>query len=161
MGQWTSTNDPKGPRHIFVSYDRADSDGADTIQAALEFAGLRVWRHCVDVRPGEDWRDRIRGAITGNTLVFLACFSQASLASARSRQNEELTLALGELRQRRPDVPWLIPVRFDDCELPDLETRAGHSLSSLCSADLFGVGKHEELERLVATVIWILGLSQH
>jgi hypothetical protein len=154
-----SVNGPKGPRHIFISYDSSDSGGADEIQGALEFAGLRVWRHCVDVRPGEDWRDRIRGAICGSTLVFLACFSQTSMTSARSWQYEELTLALGELRQRRPAVPWLIPVRFDDCELPDIETRSGHSLSSLCSADLFGAGKNEELERLVETIIWILGLS--
>jgi hypothetical protein len=103
--------------------------------------------------------ERIREAICGNTLVFLACFSQASMTSARSRQYEELALALGELLQRRPDVPWLIPVRFDDCELPNVETRAGHSLSSLCSADLFGAGKDDEMKRLVATIIWILGLS--
>jgi hypothetical protein len=129
------------------------------IQAALEFAGLRVWRRCVDVRPGEDWRDRIREAISGNTLVFLACFSQVSLTSPRSRQNEELNLAMEEWQRRRPGVPWLVPVRFDDCELPDLRTPAGHSLSSLCSADLFGSEKHRGLERLVATVIEILGLN--
>jgi TIR domain-containing protein len=156
---WITGYDPKGPRHIFVSYHRADLGGAEMIQSALEFAGLRVWRRCVDVRPGEDWRARIREAISENTLVFLACFSQTSVTSPRSRQNEELNLALDEWRQRRPGVPWIVPVRFDDCELPDLNAGTGQSLSSLRSADLFGAEKHEGLDRLVATVIGILGLN--
>ncbi len=148
-----------GPKHVFISSGPADSNGADLIQMTLEAAGVRVWRNSADVRPGEDLGARIRQAISGNALVFLACFSRASITSARSRQYEELTWALRELRRRRPDVPWLIPVRFDDCELPDLEFGDGRSLSSLCTADLFGARRQEELERLVATVIWILGLS--
>jgi hypothetical protein len=45
--------------------------------------------------------------------AFIACFSYRSLGRDRSYQNKELVLASDQLRIRRPDVPWLIPVRFE------------------------------------------------
>ena len=155
----TAVDEAGGPRHIFISYDPADSGDADLVQAALEAAGVRVWNDFADVRPGEIRQDRIRQAISGNALVFLACFSKASTTSVRSRQHEELTWAVHELRQRHPSLPWLIPVRFDDCMIPDLDIGAGRSLQSLSTADLFRADGHDELARLVETVIWILSRS--
>ncbi len=46
-------------------------------------AGFPVWRDTRDLWPGEDRRARIRAAITGDALVFLACWSQASVARSR------------------------------------------------------------------------------
>jgi len=80
----------------------------------------------------------IRRAITDDALVFIACFSHKSLARNKSYQNEELTVAIEQLRSRRPDVPWLIPVRFDDCEIPDYDIGPGRTLRSIHRADLFG-----------------------
>ncbi len=150
-------NEAGGPRHVFISYDPANSGEAGIVQTALEAAGVRVWNNLAEVRPGEVRQDRIRQAISGSALVFLACFSKASTSSVRSRQHEELSWAMRELRQRHPAVPWLIPVRFDDCVIPDLDIGAGRSLQSLSTADLFGVRESDELARLVETVIWLLG----
>ena len=62
---------------------------------------------------GEDWRGRIRQAITRDALAFIVCFSENSEARAVSGQNEELNLAVEQMRLRRPDQPWLIPVRYE------------------------------------------------
>lgn len=105
--------------HAFISYVREDSHRVDQLQQTLEAAGVRVWRDTADLWPGEDWRAKIRRAITSNAFVFIACFSNVSVSRNRSYQNEELTLAIEQLRQRRPDDPWLIPVRFDACDIPD------------------------------------------
>ena len=99
----------------------------------------------------------IRRAITNNALVFIACFSSQSAARTTSYQNEELVLAVEQLRQRRPDVPWLIPVRFDDCPFPDLDLGGGRTLASIQRADLFGDRYEEQMTRLVATVQRLLG----
>lgn len=107
--------------------------------------------------PGEDWCVKIREAITGDTLVFIACFSRRSVARRKSYQNEEILLAVGQLRLRKPDDPWLIPVRFDDCEIPDYELGAGRTLASIQRVDLFGDGRDLAAKRLVATVLRILG----
>jgi hypothetical protein len=87
--------------------------------------------------PGDDWPTMIRQAITSDALVFLACFSAASVARRRSYQNEELLLAVEQMRLRRPDEPWLIPVRFDGCDIPELDLGPGRLLSSIHHAGLF------------------------
>jgi hypothetical protein len=143
--------------HVFISYVRENSHDVDQLQQRLESAGVRVWRDTADLWPGEDWRAKIRHAITDNALVFIACFSCESIARQKSYQNEELTLAVEELRLRPPDVPWLIPVRFDDCEIPDRDIGAGRTLSSIQRADLFGAGADDSAKRLVATVLRTLG----
>lgn len=111
--------------HAFLSYVREDSQAVDMLQRVLEAAGIRIWRDTADLWPGEDWRSRIRRAITDNALALIACFSQSSVSRERSYQNEELVLAIEQLRLRRQDDSWLIPVRFDDCVIPDWEIGGG------------------------------------
>lgn len=143
--------------HVFISYVHEDSDQVDQLQRILEAAGIPVWRDTADLWPGEDWRARIRGAITRNALVFLACFSTTSLARSQSYMNEELVLAIEQLRQRPPERPWLIPVRLDHCEIPDLDIGAGRTLTFLQRADLFGNHYGDGARRLVAAIERILG----
>lgn len=134
--------------HAFLSYVREDSGEVDELQRMLEAAEIPVWRDTASLWPGEDWRARIRDAITGGALVFIACFSSHSAARRTSYQNEELRLAVEQLRLRRPDDPWLIPVRFDNCDVPGFEL--GRTLESIQRADLFGPGHDLAAGRLVA-----------
>ena len=145
------------PGHAFISYVREDAHDVDQLQRDLKAAGISVWRDTADLWPGEDWRAKIRRAITDNALVFIACFSSQSTARIKSYQREELALAIDQLRQRRPDDPWLIPVRFDDCPVPDLDLGAGRTLSSIQLADLFGDRREVQMTRLLATVQRLLG----
>jgi TIR domain/UTRA domain len=154
------------PGHAFISYVREDSDNADWLQWTLESVGIRVWRDTADLWPGEDWRAKIRQAITADALVFVACFSRNSLARKVSYQNEELVLAIEQLRLRRPDQPWLIPVRFDDCAIPDLDIGGGRTLGSIQRADLYGDRREEQASRLVQIVarkldLRLVGSAEH
>jgi hypothetical protein len=143
--------------HVFISYVREDSIKVDRLQRTLEKAGVRVWRDTADLWPGEDWRVKIRHAITDDTLIFLACFSQWSFARKRSYQNEELALVIEQMRRRPPGEPWLIPVRFDDCDIPDFDIGGGRSLAYIQRADLFGDNFDGEAARLNAAILRILG----
>ncbi len=143
-------------RHVFISYVREDSRQVDRLQRALEAAGLRVWRDTADLWPGEDWRAKIRSAITDDAFVFIACFSKRSLARDKSYQNKEIALAIEQLHLRPPEHPWLIPVRFDDCQIPDREIGGGRTLVSIQRADLFGDSSDEGTGRLVTAVLRIL-----
>lgn len=142
--------------HVFISYVREDSLMVDRLQQILRAAGVRVWRDTANLWPGEDWRDNIRRAITEDALVFLACFSSRSLARRKTYQNEELNLAISEMRLRPPGRPWLIPVRFDDCDIPDFDIGRGRSLSSILYADLIGDRFEDGAARLTAAVLRIL-----
>jgi hypothetical protein len=144
-------------RHAFISYVREDSGTVDWLQRKLEAADVRVWRDTADLWPGEDWRAKIRQAIRDDALVFIACFSQQSVARDRSFQNEELVLAIEELRCRPQGVPWLIPVRFSECDIPDLDIGAGRTLRSIQRADLFGDRADEGINRLITSIRRIQG----
>jgi TIR domain-containing protein len=142
---------------VFISYVREDAVHADRLCRILETASIEVWRDIADLWPGEDWRAKVRAAISGNTLVFVACFSQASVSRAKSFQNDELALAVEQLRSHPPGHPWLIPVRFDDCQIPEREIGGGRTLADLHRADLFGEGYSDNAARLVAAIQRILG----
>lgn len=152
-----ATGGKEAAGHVFISYVREDSHQVDQLQSMLQAAGIPVWRDTADLWPGEDWRAKIRSAINDNALVFLACFSTRSLARARSYQNEELVLAIEQLRLRAPEHPWLIPVRFDDCQIPDRDIGGGRTLSSIQRADLFGDRYSEQAQRLTAAILCSLG----
>jgi hypothetical protein len=138
--------------HAFISYVHEDSRQVGRLQRKLEAAGVRVWRDTVYLRPGEDWRAAIRRAITDDAFVFIACFSQEALSRSKSYQNEELIEAIGQMRLRRDR--WLIPVRLDDCQIPDLDIGAGKTLRSLQHVDLFG--SRQGTARLVEAVQQLL-----
>jgi len=142
--------------HAFISYIREDSPGVDHLLRILEAAGIPVWRDTASLWPGQDWRANIRHAITGDSLAFVACFSRQSVSREKSYQNEELVLAIEQLRLRRPDEPWLIPVRLDDCVVPDLDLGGGRTLASIQRADLFGEESMEGAARLVMAISRIL-----
>ena len=149
--------DPVAAGHAFLSYVRQDSTQVERLQRALQEAGIPVWRDKTDLWPGEDWQAKIREAITDDALAFIACFSGNSLARIKSYQNEELALAVEQLRLRQPEQPWLIPVRFDDCQIPERDLGGGRRLSSLHWIDLFGDAFDEGTARLVAAIRRILG----
>jgi TIR domain len=145
--------------HAFLSYVHEDGTSVDRVQRILEGAGVKVWRDKDDLFPGEDWRARIRNAIRTDALAFIACFSQSFLDKPSSHMNEELLLAVEELRKRPAGTAWLIPVRFDDCQLPDIEIGPGRTLDSLQRVDLIDPG-WENIGRLVRGVLRIAGMSE-
>lgn len=146
--------------HVFISYVHENSAEVDRIERILRAAGISVWRDTTKLWPGEVWQDRIRTAITEGALVFIACVSAESVSKEKSYQREELMLAVEEYRLRNPAVPWLIPVRLSDCEMPSYSLGAGRSFDSLQRTDLFGDRWEEGSARLVAAVMRAFGRSE-
>ena len=142
--------------HVFLCYAREDSDQVNELEQALRAAGIPTWRDKANLWPGQNWQAHIRRAITDGALVFLACFSSVSQSRKVRFQNEELLLAVEQARMRATDDSWLIPIRFDDCLIPDLPLGGGRMLTGIQRADLFGTDKHEALSRLIAAVRQIL-----
>jgi hypothetical protein len=92
-------------------------------------------------------------------LAFIACFSSNSVAKAKTYMNEELALAVEQIRLMPPGRVWFIPVRLDDCELPKYQLGGGRHLDSLQRIDLFGPNREANLGRLVAQVMKVFGTS--
>jgi len=150
----TDAGDSAG--QVFLCYATEDSARIDELEAALRAAGLPVWRASAQLLPGQDLKFEIRRAISTRALVFLACFSTAAQARPVRFQNEELTIAVEQARLRPADSSWLIPVRLDDCAIPDMRIGGGRMLADLYRADLFGDGRRAATGRLVTAIRRVL-----
>jgi TIR domain len=127
--------------HAFVSYVHEDADAVDQLVSVLQAASIPVWKDTENLWPGEDWQQKIRGAIEDGSLAFIACFSTSSVQKVKTYMNAELILAVEQIRLMKPGHVWLLPVRLDDCELPHFDRR--HSgLSGCCFSQgaVFRVG---------------------
>ena len=142
--------------HVFLCYAREDSARIDELAGVLRAAGIRVWRDTAELSPGQDWRVQIRRAIDDSALVFLACFSVQGQSRPVRYQNVELALAADQARLHPVDASWLIPVRFDDCEIPDLDLGANRRLASVQRADLFGPQRDAAIARLTNAILRII-----
>lgn len=136
--------------HVFVSYVRNNKRGVQRLRDDLAENGVRVWLDREDIAPGSDWRQAIRRAIQKGAF-FIACFSKQCNEREKSYMNEELALAIDELRQRPTDKIWFIPVKLNRCEIPDWDIGGGRTLQHLQYVDLYK-HRNDGIKRIVDTV---------
>lgn len=121
----------------FVSYVRENSSEVDKLCRDLASRGVATWKDRDDLIPGARWKDSIRAAIQDGS-GFIACFSAAYRDRERSYMNEELAIAVEELRQRPRDRSWFFPVLLDaSSEVPATPIGFGETLRDLQSVSLF------------------------
>jgi len=115
---------------VFISYVREDSAVVDRIAEALRAHGAEAWLDRTHITPGQRWRRAIRDAISDGTY-FVACFSPSYAQRDRTYMNEELRLAIEQLRMMPLDRRWFIPVILRPCQIPEFEIDAVETLKSL------------------------------
>jgi hypothetical protein len=110
---------PKPSRkvQIFLSYVQEDKAEVENLYQRLLDAGYKSWMGSKDIRPGELWETSIRNAIKESNF-FLACLSTRSVNS-RGFSHKEIRLALDVLDEMPENHIYLIPVRLEDCQMPD------------------------------------------
>ena len=116
--------------HVFISYMHSNERLVQRLCNDLTDQGIRVWIDRNSISPGVRWRQAIRRAIRDGAF-FIACFSKQYSERDRSYMNEELVLAIEELRLRPTDMAWFIPVKLNRCEIPDRDIGAGATLQDL------------------------------
>lgn len=142
-------------KQVFVSYLHADARVVDALHTELDAAGHHVWIDRNDIAPGTRWRTEIRNAIR-DSLAMIVCLSEKYDERDRSYVNEELTIAIDEVRMRPVNRSWLIPVRLEECRIPDRTIGGGETLADLQAIDLFpdfttGVGRLSDALNQIAS----------
>jgi formylglycine-generating enzyme required for sulfatase activity len=133
---------------IFLAHAREDKAQVKKLYADLKARGFDPWLDEVDLLPGQIWKDEIPKAIR-QAGVFLACLSSRSVGKVGYVQNE-FRLALSAFGERPPETIFLIPVRLDDCAVPDLQIPdRGLSLRDIQWVDLW---QEDGLDRLVRAI---------
>ena len=137
--------------HVFLSYLRENSSDIEALAGRLREAGVDVWVDRDRIKPGERWKRSIRDAIRDGGF-FLACFSAEYENRVRTYMNEELALAVEELRLRPASRIWFIPVLLADVEVPELPIGPGETLQ-----DLQWVPLYSDFEEGIRRILHVLG----
>lgn len=121
---------------VFLSYAREDKAKVRSIYARLSGAGLAPWMDIEDLAPGEIWESSIKKAIRYADF-FLAFLSRNSV-NKRGFLQKEIKNALDTWQEKLNSDIYIIPVRLDDCDLPE-------DLHAFQRVDLFEKGSFTRL----------------
>jgi hypothetical protein len=103
---------------IFISYAKEDRPKAEEVFAQLKEAGLDPWLDTHSLLPGENWKAEIERAIRRCDL-FICLLSKQS-ASKRGILQVEIGEALAMRRQKLQDDIYIIPIRLEECDVPEV-----------------------------------------
>jgi hypothetical protein len=134
------------PANIFISYARSDTATVREIYGALLGKNHYPWMDVFSIKAGEDWFRAINKAID-ECEIFLAILSKNSV-SRRGVIQKELKKALDKLDEMLPGDIYLIPIRIDDCPIPEslnriqvLDWDSGNGESKLLEAIKAGLAR--------------------
>jgi len=101
---------------VFIAYVAEDLLLARRLTESLKRAGCSAWLDKDRLLPGQNWPRAIQRAIEISD-AFVACFSQRALVK-RGQFQTELRYALECARRRPLEFVFIVPVRFEHCEVP-------------------------------------------
>jgi hypothetical protein len=113
---------------IFLSYGRHDGDKVIPVYDRLVAEGFTPWMDVKNILPGHHREDAIERAMRNADFV-LVCLSAGSV-NRRGSFQKEITIALDILKGKLEEDIYLIPIRLEECEIPEV-------LSKFQYADLF------------------------
>lgn len=130
---------------IFLAHATEDKEAVTDLYQRLKDSGFQPWLDQVDLLPGQNWRNEIPKAIQ-NSQVFIPCLSRQSVKKQGYVQRE-FKMALNVMADMPPGQIYLIPLRLDNCKIPELrQEEYGISLRDYQCVDLF---KPDGYNRLV------------
>ena len=100
----------------FLCHSSGDKELVRQLYRRLQSDGVPCWFDEEDLLPGQDWEYEIGKAIRASRFI-LACLSQASVSKTGYVQ-KELARALDVAQEQQEGAIFLIPVRLEDCEIP-------------------------------------------
>ena len=139
---------------VFISYVIENETEIKRLGEALKSRGIEVWSP-EDILAGKNWKAEIRRTIE-QARVFIACFSKQYYSRDRTFMREELEQAISELRLRPDEKVWFIPVKLDDCEIPDTYIRPDTTLRQLQYVSLYEENWNAGIDSIVKSIRSVL-----
>lgn len=134
-----SEKETNAPR-VFVSYAREDWKRTESLYRHLQSMGFSPWIDREDLPSGKEWASEIEKAMHASDFVII-CLSNNSV-SKRGFVQRELRAALDLYEEIPEGRVFLLPVRFEDCPIPD-------QLSKFQCTNLFEERGMEKLSRSI------------
>lgn len=127
-----------GPSKLtpFIAYSKLDKDAARDFVAKLKSRGwIDPWIDVEDILPGQVWQAAVATGVRNSHAVIIL-LSKAALASEGYFQNE-IRLALDTVAEKPEGTIFIIPIRLDECEVPEM-------LKKYQYVDYFGEARQKE-----------------
>ncbi len=108
---------PQTRPKVFLAYVVEDVEAAERLYGDLLAKGFDPWLDRKKLLPGQNWPRAIEHAISASDF-FVACFSRHA-GGKRGCFQSELRIALDCARRLPLEDVFLIPVRFEECGVPE------------------------------------------
>lgn len=117
----TDRSNPNQSLKVFLCHSSGDKPAVRSLYQRLQADGLQPWLDEEDLLPGQDWDREIRKAVRAADVV-LVCLSKSSISKAGYVQ-KEIKHALDIADEQSEDTIFLIPVKLEECDVPDRLSR--------------------------------------
>lgn len=134
---------------VFLCYSTSDLSDVDRCYRKLTKSGFEAWFDIKNLVPGQNWEIEISQAVRSSdaVIVFL---SKASITKEGYVQ-KEIKIALDTADEKPDGTIFLIPVRLENCEVPD-------RLNKFQWFNLFENSSYEQLLKALRTRANDLGI---
>ncbi len=133
---------------IFLAHAKEDKAEVIKLYERLKQKGYKPWLDKKDLLGGQLWDDEIKKAINSSD-IFIACLSKQSVEKQGYVQ-KEFRMALQKCGELPENKIYLIPLRLDDCKIPNLRQREyGINLRDYQWIDYFESDGFEQLIRAI------------
>jgi hypothetical protein len=106
---------------VFLCHASADKPAVRTLHKRLLADGFAPWLDEEDILPGCEWQQEIPKAVR-NSDVVVVCLSQQSIGRTGYVQ-KEIRYALDVADEQPEGQIFLIPLRLEECEVPERLSR--------------------------------------
>lgn len=141
-------NSPK----VFLSYVKENEPIIRFLDQCLRDYGIDIITDYKNILGGSNWKKGLKQLIE-DSGYFVACFSKEFNDRKQTVLYRELDHAIDLAQDFSPDHKWIIPVRINECSIPNMAIGSREQLTDLHWIDLFPPSKwHEGVESIVRTI---------
>ncbi len=133
---------------IFLCHANEDKPRVSIFYQRLKKDGLNPWLDKENLLPGQHWREVIAKTIKKSSFIII--FLSKTAVSKRGYVQKEFKLALDVLAEIPEDQIFIIPVRLEDCEIPE-------QFKDIHFVDLFDEGGYNRVIKAIQTKIVHIG----
>jgi TIR domain-containing protein len=102
---------------VFLAHSHEDEETVRDVFHLLKADGFEPWLDKISLAPGQDWKLEIKHAV--RTADAVAVFLSQHSVTRAGYVNQEIALALDYAQQQPEREIYIIPIRLEECEIPD------------------------------------------
>ncbi len=110
------SDESKRPLKVFLCHAHGDKDAVRALYQRLAREEVDAWLDKSRLLPGQDWAVEIRKAVAQSDVVIVCLSKQFNQEGFRQK---EVRIALEAADLKPPETIFIIPIRLEECEVPD------------------------------------------